>query len=1787
MHDPEKIEHRKVSVSPHLRLVVLIDILFFLFTFSARHSVVEAVSPPDGTSTATAYDGLQTSYTTSTESKDSWEKFQNSPATASKAYMELECCTPEVIQFSSALAIRTNIPIIQHPLSTAPTELAPSVLFTTASQLNQNDIYEPLDGETFGFKLSITTQLEEGPTFIESSQELMSSAFVASPEYSNTDHDLVERIPFITSLPLHFNTAAATQAVHLFTASGSVTTMLLPSMQSSVRVSQAPEILSYDLASSPYSEMMTLPETTTVIPFTISGEESKRFVADDAINSQNLNCTLKQMSSVTAWKISPSECSTILKNEFLTGSNFSDEVSPSPLLSLSEINGTNTSSSRWNELSSPLNFLVSSMSPMNIFSPSEVKSSYDFTNYFTVHSPSTTTTLQGMTDIYATEIDNSHGLSSDYKLLFAKPSFFSSFDRTIIESRILETIMPTETNIFGLTDWFTPVRAPVDWLDLSEEVVSAAQSYDTFLEIQASFSTGLSLSTRSPSANFSYSPITNALMSETSFSGLILDTEMDRSSILSSFSSVWSTRINTVDSLPTISDPWQLSSQTTFNNASFILQSSHFITSIESTFVTSMKVPFFSSVQDISIVTPSVSYSSILGNETTMVVPFITSSNVTPISPTMISLTPSTTQSLSEFSAIFTTFTASVDASSTFLPSISQPTSITSSLSWTTYPTPIPKTTSSYIQPLACNITSSMWVVTGFIVNNEGNITDSILRHNLSRGLEQSLSKALRRSNINVQIMSLAASDIATNLEVVYLMIDSAGIFMPWAICKALMDLGDASLVSNMMQHADGVVVPETCRPYDAFNHTQLVQTVLQLVDETVDVRLCHFSTSMENGLRQALLAASSITSRVSYSVQMTNTSRSPHSLVVVLTYMAKQGAQQLDGTETAEILRSLSPALLGFYLGYPPSILAEPIVHPMLDTSLDTRKYWVKTVILAVTDADLGNLLAFTSAIERGLARLYDRALSLQAKSRHSRAARSRDFTVQVVNVSREPGKEEPVSVVHYAQHGNISVLASSAATLLSNLDLQTAAIILGYRVQTLATVVERQLGIASGSTNLWIIPAVLVPTVFFLALIVALLFWKFCHPNSSEFKADTMSNIHRTKSVQGFDYAKKALGSDLRLNQAVNTPMKVHDMGKHSPGGEGTPAIHSLPPATPGKVWGRNSRVAHSDTESALSGRSTGPDSEPHSPNSAFTSPISNGKASTLTLRSRGPESGWVAQPTSLIEPPRASRRSQEETSIQLLPLQPVLDNFHPESQETVLGMNELVRVTRIPAENERKPRVRGVNKKKVECAVKREGATERQRPTSQVLQALPHEKKTQGVTQQTHQQIDHILDPGSQIPSVFLDPKSSRAKKGRKKRSPQHPAADQECLLESDTDAPSRLASNGTHMSEIDSTFETVAATKLSAKTPSKPTDCTPPPVPARQGYNIQPGKSDSLTPHHNITGKEGLVKTDEPTIDEARRRMHSLLDEAFALVSSAAAIGPKAIPTISQARITPLSQTTWGEVNRLPCSGPWNVQASSEAWPSQHNGILGPSCNVIHSTNPQRISPRQQPIQQGPRSYAQFSPVPLQSPFPMAFPHTSYVQRYDGPYSQAQASLRAYPYAGAPNLHPVAVPPSALFIHSPRRALALPAESLVLPYSSQNAVVPVATSLPDSQPDGQAAHGRGVFWVPYSADNVPHREGHTTEATAIRTVEYLPSDLHSLPNASVSWPPGSRHIQAAIPARPSGRWSDRAESRHASSVPDPGLHSGQDLVQPPSVLVRSIRDERSRISKKPGSIKQFRV
>uniref|UniRef100_A0A8C4R5A9 Uncharacterized protein n=1 Tax=Eptatretus burgeri TaxID=7764 RepID=A0A8C4R5A9_EPTBU len=1782
MHQLEKPEHRQVS--PHLRIVILIIMLFFFFILPARHSVVEAVTPAGETSTATSHDGLQMSSPT-TGSKDSWGTFQDSIATESKPYMEPECCTPEVLQFSSELAIHTNIPINQLPISTPPTELAPSGLFTTANKLNQNDIYEPWHGESFGLKPSITTQLKEGPTFIEKSQELTSSAFTASTEYSNTDHDLGERIPLRTSSPLPFNAVSSTQAVNLFAVSASTTTMLLPSMQSNILFSQAPEILSYYLANSPYSEMITLPATTTLMPFTILGEENNRFVAHDAINSQYLNSTMKQMPSVTVWKTSPSEWSTILKNEFLTRSNLSDKVYPSPLLSLSGIDETNTASSHSNELPL-LKFFGSSIYPLNISFQSEVTSSYDFSNYFTVHSTFTPTSVQGITDIYATEIGNSHGLSFDYKHLFAKPFASSSFDRDITESYIHETIIPTETNIFGLMDRSSPVRASIDRLNPSEEVSSAAQSYDAFSVTQASFSTGLPLSTWSPSANFSYSPITNAFMSETSFSGLILDPEVDRSSIPSSFSSAWSTRSTTVDPMQTISDSWQLPSQAIFNNASSMLQSSHFITSIESTFATIMKVPFVSSVQDISIITTSVSYSSILGNEATSFVPFTTSSSVAPIPPTMISLTPSTTQSSNEFSEIFTSFTSSVDASSTFFPSTSPPASTTSSLSWTTYPTPIsPKTTSSYIQPLACNITSSMWVVTGFIVNNKGSTTDSIFRHNLSRGLEQSLLKALKRNNSNVQIVSLATSGIATNLEVVYVMIDSAGIFMPWAICKALMDLGDASLMSTMMQHLDRVVVKETCRPHDTFNHTQLVQTVLQLVEETVDVRLCHFSTSMENGLRQALLAASSTTSRVSYTVQMTNTSRTPHSLVVVLTYMAKHGAQQLDGTETAEILRSLSPALLGFYLGYPPSILAEPVVHPMLDTSLDTRRYWVKTVILAVSDGDLGNLLAFTSAIERGLARLYDRALSLQAKSRRSRAARSRDFTVQVVNVSREPGKEEPVSVVHYAQHGNISILASSAALLLSNLDLQTAAIILGYRVQTLASVVERQLGIASGSNNLWIIPAVLVPTVFFLALIVALLFWKFCHPSSLEFKADTMSNIHRTKSVQGFDYAKKALGSDLRLNQAVNTPTKVHGVGNHSPGGKGTPAIRSLPPATPSKVWGRNSRVAHSDTESALSGRSTGPDSEPQSPTSAFTSPISNGKASTLTLRSRGPESVWVEQPTLLIEPPSATRRSQEETSIQLLPLQPVLDSFQSErTQETVLGMNELVRVTRLPAENERKPRVRGVNKKKVEGAVKREGETERQRPTSQMSQALPHEKKARGVTQQTQQQIDHILDPGSQIPSVFLDSKSSRAKKGRKKRSPQHPAADQECLLGSDTDAPSRLASNGVHMSEIDSTFETVAATKHSTKTPSMPADHTPPPVPARQGYNIHSAKSDSLASQHNITGKEGQLRIDEPTIDEARRRMHSLLDEAFALVSSAAAVGPRAIPTISQARMTPLSQTSWGELNRPPCSGPCNVQASSEAWPSQHNGILGPGCIQIHSTNPQRITTRQQPIQQGPRSYAQFSPIPLQSPFPMAFPHTSYVQPYDVPYSQAPASLRAFPYAGGPNLQPVALPPSALFIHSPRRALeprALPAESLVLPPSSQNAV---ATSLPGTQPAGQAVHDRGVFWVPYNAGHVPQREGHTTETTSVRTVEYhLPSDLHTLPNASVSWPPGTRHIQATIPARPSGPWSERAESRHASTVPD----SGRELVQPPSVLVRSIRDELSRVSGKPGSIKQFRV
>ncbi|MED6248310.1 hypothetical protein ATANTOWER_031339, partial [Ataeniobius toweri] len=138
------------------------------------------------------------------------------------------------------------------------------------------------------------------------------------------------------------------------------------------------------------------------------------------------------------------------------------------------------------------------------------------------------------------------------------------------------------------------------------------------------------------------------------------------------------------------------------------------------------------------------------------------------------------------------------------------------------------------------------------------------------------------------------------------------------------------------------------------------------------------------------------------------------------------------------------------------------------------------------------------------------------------------------VLSVTRVEGADNPAEMVYFVEGQNGHRMSGvQTANLLNSLDVQRAAIILGYRVRgILAQPVEKVPSSPSDpeNTNLWIIIGVVIPLLLVI-IIISILYWKLCRTDKLEFQPDAMTTIQQRQklqapSVKGFDFAKLHLG-------------------------------------------------------------------------------------------------------------------------------------------------------------------------------------------------------------------------------------------------------------------------------------------------------------------------------------------------------------------------------------------------------------------------------------------------------------------------------------------------------------------------------------------------------------------------------------------------------------------------------------------------------------------------------------
>uniref|UniRef100_A0A8C5IUA5 KIAA1549 n=1 Tax=Junco hyemalis TaxID=40217 RepID=A0A8C5IUA5_JUNHY len=666
------------------------------------------------------------------------------------------------------------------------------------------------------------------------------------------------------------------------------------------------------------------------------------------------------------------------------------------------------------------------------------------------------------------------------------------------------------------------------------------------------------------------------------------------------------------------------------------------------------------------------------------------------------------------------------------------------------------------------------------------------------------------------------------------------------------------------------------------------VQTVLQFVPRNVDIGFCTFSQRIERGLTMAFLEVNKHQESYNFTVQILNITLSRPGVAfrqgpVSIVFAIRDRYGFLNGSEVSEQLRNLSVVEFSFYLGFPVQQIAEPFHYPKLNVSQLMKSSWVRTVLLGVVDQRVQEEV-FRAEMERKLAHLFNEALLRGRIWR--RASFAGTNIVQIVNVSRLVGVDNPVELIYFVEDQDGERLSAlKCSDLMNRVDIQRAAIILGYRIEgSVAQPVERLKEPTSETqnSNLWIIVGVAVPVAVVL-LIVIILYWKLCRTDKLEFQPDTVSNIQQRQklqapSVKGFDFAKQHLGQHnkddvLIIHEPAPLPGPIKDTTPSENGD--VPSPKSKTSTKPSKTVRHRGRISPSDAESTASeqssGRETGEESARPSTAANEGKPrraVKKGPPQTSSGNEQHSSASIFEHVDRMSRSSDASRRVPSK--IQLIAMQPMAA---PPVQNSVLS-DRVAETNKINKEIQTALRHKSEiehHRNKIRLRAKRKGHYEF--PVVDDVVVLDS-KEQHRIYRKAQMQIDKILDPGGSVPTVFIEPrKSSRARRSPKQRR-RHQIngspidAEKDRLITTDSDGTYKRppgVNNSAYISDPD--------------LPAEP----------QTSSSAEVGKLAGL-PAHAMP----QYVPPQPSIEEARQTMHSLLDDAFALVAPSSQAGSNAVP-----------------------------------------------------------------------------------------------------------------------------------------------------------------------------------------------------------------------------------------------------------------------------------------------------
>ncbi|KAK2882778.1 hypothetical protein Q8A73_021711 [Channa argus] len=701
------------------------------------------------------------------------------------------------------------------------------------------------------------------------------------------------------------------------------------------------------------------------------------------------------------------------------------------------------------------------------------------------------------------------------------------------------------------------------------------------------------------------------------------------------------------------------------------------------------------------------------------------------------------------------------------------------------------------------------------------------------------------------------------------------------------------------------------------------IHSVLQFVPTHVDVRVCNFSERVERGLMMAFAETRRRSEEVgNVTVQLLNITLGlarasvDQKVPVDITYAVRDGRGYLLGSEVSEHLRKLSLVEFSFYVGFPTLQIAEPFHYPELNTSHHLRSTWVRTVLLGVQE-QLVSERSFKARLERRLALLLEEGLQESSRRRWKRATAVGNNSLQVVRVARLSGAERPLEILYFVEgQSGERISAEVTAATLNRLDLQRAAIVLGHQVQRpLAQPVETMSvpPAETQSSSIWLIVGVVVPVVLAVFIII-ILYWKLCGSEKLEFQPDAINTIQQRQklqapSVKGFDFAKLHLGQHSKddimvIQEPGPLPAPIKEATPSDTGDLNTPKSKGSSTKV-GRSNRRRGRLSPSDGDSLGSDQSSGRESAEESTRPLAT-PV-EGKQHRKTPKNAPSGSGpdeLLSSSSIFDHVDRLSRGSSDGTrrqanKVQLIAMQP-----RPSPPPQHIPSPTLTEKVNTEVALRHKSEIEH-HRNKLRQRAKRRGQCEFP-SMDDIMDAFGEgpvqSEAAQRLYSSAHDHMDCILQadaPSTPTPTdsrkrVRHSPHGRRAQPGPGSL----PDTDRDRLL-TDQSATYRKypgLNNVAYMSD-----------------PDLPPDHGSP-SPTDEVFDPAPAPPPYMPP--------------QPSIEEARQQMHSLLDDAFALVSPSSQ-GSVGVSGVSPALPTPSPQACpsgrqWGSYPAAPSHSPFSAR-----------------------------------------------------------------------------------------------------------------------------------------------------------------------------------------------------------------------------------------------------------------------